>query len=433
MKSRLIIFALVASLLLVSYVYLVEGPSVTQSRSLPDPLHESEQIDGNSGALLDGDETHVPVQSETTLTVSHPPAAIQGYVKIYGTIVDLDNQPIENALISEEFRYHSARSDANGKYQISVELAEFKNPIIIVMRSGYREERVWVEGDDLANGQAVRLDVALAEADDTTSIDGWIGNENGEGVAAQKIRITSMGGLKTGNILYVVSSDERGDFSFEGVRSGLNYRLEVFPASQYSRYLQDFIEVTHYTPFLKVILARINFVDISGMVVSSAGVPVPDLEINVRNTTTNSLVRMVSTDSSGFFKLDRFPTGEVQFTTTYPEYFKITGVTLSPNETRSLNLVIDRGIHYLSGWVSDQNGVPVDNARITLDAEINRGSTKSFSYRSRRTNSAGSFSFADLGNETHVITVYTQDFKRKEISHRFESPSDDIHITLSSK
>jgi hypothetical protein len=433
MKLKLFLFALMAALLLVSYVYLVDGPSVTQNQSPPGPLPASDQ----NGSILDGlpddDETSLPVQAETALPVSHLPAATQGFVTIYGTIVDQDKLPIENALISEGFRFHSVRSDANGRYQISVEFAKFKNPIVIVMRSGYREERVWVEDANLANGPAIRLDVSLAEADDTTSIDGWIGNANGEGIADQKIRITSMGGLSTGNILYVVSSDERGDFSFEGVRLGLNYRLEVFPAAQYSRYLHDFIEVTHNTPFLKVILARINIVDISGMVVSSAGVPVPDLEINVRNTTTVSLVRMVVTDSSGFFKLDRFPSGEVQFTTTYPEYFKITGVTLAPNETRSLNLVIDRGIHYLSGWVSDQNGVPVENARVTLDAEINRGNTKSFSYRSRRTNSAGSFSFADLGNETHVITVYTQDFKRKEISHRFDSPTDEIHIILSSK
>ena len=48
-------------------------------------------------------------------------------------------------------------------------------------------------------------------------------------------------------------------------------------------------------------------------------------------------------------------------------------MTLAPDETRSLNLVIDKGIHYLSGWVSDQYGVPVENARVTLDAEINSG------------------------------------------------------------
>ena len=433
MKSKLMVFAIVAALFLASYLYLIDAPSVAKNESLPGLLPESDQIKGiisNLNNLLDqnpgNDDTHVPVQSDTAIPVS--PTAIQGYVNIYGTIVDQDNQPIENALISEEYRFASARSDAEGRYQISVKLTKFKNPVVNIMRSGYREERVWVGGDDLGSGQAIKLDVSLSEANDTTSIHGWIGNDIGEGIAVQKIRIKARGLTQ-----YVVSSDERGDFSFEGVRSGLTYRLEVFPEAQYSRYLYDSVEVTHNTPFIKVILTSINLVDINGMVVSSAGVPVPDFEIKVRNTTTNSLVRMVSTDSSGFFKLDRFPTGELQLSTAYPEYFKITGVTLAPNETRSLNLVIDKGTHYLSGWVSDQNGVPVDNARVTLDAEINRGTTKSLSYRSRITNSAGAFSFADLGNETHVITVYAQDFKRKAISHRFESPSEEIHITLSSK
>ncbi len=379
MKSKLMVFAIVAALLLASYLYLIDAPSVAKNESLPGLLLESDQIKGiisNFNDLLDqnpgNDDTHVPVQSETAMPVF--PTAIQGYVNIYGTIVDQDNQPIENALISEEYRFASARSDAEGRYQISVKLTKFKYPVVNIMRSGYREERVWVEGDDLGSGQAIKLDVSLSEANDTTSIHGWIGNDIGEGIAVQKIRITSRGLTQ-----YVVSSDERGDFSFEGVRSGLTYRLEVFPEAQYSRYLYDSVEVTHNTPFIKVILTSINLVDINGMVVSSAGVPVPDLEINVRNTTTNSLVRMVSTDSSGFFKLDRFPAGELQFLTPYPEYFEITGVSLAPNETMSLNLVIDKGIHYLSGWVSDQNGVPVDNARVTLDAEINRGTTKSLS------------------------------------------------------
>ena len=39
----------------------------------------------------------------------------------------------------------------------------------------------------------------------------------------------------------------------------------------------------------------------------------------------------------------------------------------------------------------------------------------------------------DLGDEIHMITVYTKDFKRKEISHQFKSPSEEIHIILSSK
>ena len=440
MKLKLFIFTLVASGLFASYFYQMDTPALTQSDSLPVLSLKSDLINDLSSKInvlsehdADTAGSLVTLRPEAAKPVSDTSSTAQRYLNIHGTIDDEYDRPIENALISEEFRFHSTRSDANGRYQISVKLATFKNPVVNILRAGYREERVWIEGDDLQDGQSVKIDVSLAEAFDTTSIHGWIGNYNGEGIAAQKVRITSHGGLSLGNILYVVSSDERGDFSFEGVRSGLTYRLEVLPSTQYSRYLDDFVVVTHNTPFLKLILTSINLVDVSGMLVGSAGAPVPDFEINVRNTTTNSLVRMVTSDSSGFFKLDRFPAGEIRFSTTSPEYFKITGVTLAPDETRSLNLVIDKGIHYLSGWVSDQNGVPVENARVTLDAEIESGIAHSFSYRSRITNRTGSFNFTDLGDEIHMITVYTKDFKRKEISHQFKSPSEEIHIILSSK
>lgn len=192
------VFAIVAALLLAYYLYLIDAPSVAKNESLPGLLLESDQIKGNISNfndLLDqnpgNDDTHVPVQSETAMPVS--PTAIQGYVNIYGTIVDQDNQPIENALISEEYRFAIARSDAEGRYQISVKLTKFKNPVVNIMRSGYREERVWVEGDDLGSGQAIKLDVSLSEANDTTSIHGWIGNDIGEGIAVQNIRITSRG------------------------------------------------------------------------------------------------------------------------------------------------------------------------------------------------------------------------------------------------
>jgi len=295
MKLKLFIFTLVVSLLFASYFYLGSTPAVTQSDSLPVLSLKRDQI-RNLAAKVDDlpDQDHDTVGTPVTLRpealkpVSDTSSTTQKYLNIYGTIVDENDAPIENALISEEFRFHSTRSDANGRYQLSVQLAKFKNPVVNIMRTGYREERVWVEGDDLQDGQTVNINVFLAEAFDTTSINGWIGNQNGEGIAAQKIRITSHGGLSLGNILYVVSSDERGDFSFEGVRSGLTYRLEVLPSAEYLRYKNDFVEATHNTPFLKVILTRINLVDIDGMVVGSTGVPVSNFEIHVRNMTTNS-------------------------------------------------------------------------------------------------------------------------------------------------
>ena len=436
MKRFLFITTLVVSTSLASYFYLFNNLTSVNDASQPARLSGHQSVDGAIGTAdisrepdLDVLDNSAQPQLETQATTTT--LVDRKAIEIYGTIVDEKNQPIENALVSEEYRYRSTRSDADGEYQLEVELAKFKEPALRVLRAGYREKRVGIDKEALKSGKAIKRDIILVEASDSTSLQGWIGNANGEGLVAQKIRITSRGGLSLGNIFYVVFSDEKGDFAFEGIKSGLSYRLEVFPAGQYTEYVQDIVEVTQHTPRLEVVLDSIHLVDVRGMVISIAGVPVPGFEVNVKNITTNSPVRTVTSDSSGFFFLDRFPAGEIQFSTRAPEYFKVTGVTLEQNETRSLSLKVDKGIHYLSGWVSDNHGIPLEGARVTLDAEFEEGVTSSFSYRTRITNSTGSFNFSDLGDTPHVITVYAKGFVRKEIEHGFESAMGEMQIVMS--
>ena len=187
MKLKLFIFTLVASGLFASYFYQMDTPALTQSDSLPVLSLKSDLINDLSSKInvlsehdADTAGSLVTLRPEAAKPVSDTSSTAQRYLNIHGTIDDEYDRPIENALISEEFRFHSTRSDANGRYQISVKLATFKNPVVNILRAGYREERVWIEGDDLQDGQSVKIDVSLAEAFDTTSIHGWIGNQNGE-------------------------------------------------------------------------------------------------------------------------------------------------------------------------------------------------------------------------------------------------------------
>ena len=150
-----------------------------------------------------------------------------------------------------------------------------------------------------------------------------------------------------------------------------------------------------------------------------------------RITRQNFRFEHLTTDSSGFYNLERFPAGQVKFSTLAPEYFIASGITLNQNQIRDLILLIDKGSYYLSGWVSDQNGIPLKNARVTLKASFFDGDIGSYSYRSRYTDSAGIFSFADVGNKTHLITVYADGFKTREMMHQFTSPIDEVHITVS--
>jgi hypothetical protein len=377
-----------------------------------------------------GIDTNNPGGSDfADISEAEPPAIAKLY-EVFGIVIDENNQPIENALISDEMSGTGTRSDASGNYQIFIELPKFKNPLLNFLRSGYKGNRINISAKEFETNTSLKLDVKLLEAPDSTSLDGWIGNDVGSGLVRQKIRITSRSALGFGTIFYVVYSDEKGDFSFEGIKSGIPYKLEVYPTAGYPGFVIDVLNVTQFTPRLNIVLDRLKLVDLKGMVVNREAAPVPDFKMNVENISTRFPVRKLSTDSSGFFNLDSFPTGQIKFSTLAPEYFIISGITLSENESQNLILMIDKGSNYLSGWVSDQNGIPLKNARVTLDANFLDGDIESYSYRSRYTDTAGTFSFTDVGNSTHLITVYADGFKSRQMTHQFTSPTDDIHITV---
>ncbi len=356
-----------------------------------------------------------------------------GHLEVFGIIVDDNNLPIDDVFVSDEINAYGTRSDANGQYRIILDLPKFKYPLLNFLRSGYKSQKINISAEKFNNEISLELNVTLVEDAYTTSVAGWIGNDIGAGLPDREIKLTSKGGLGLGTVFYVVRSDDKGDFWFEGIRSGLTYKLEVNPSHGYSGFVIHVLNVTQFTPRLKIVLDRFDLIDIRGMVVNSEGEPVPNFNMLVENISTNFPVQTIFTDSSGFYTLDNFPKGEIKFSTLAPEYFRISGITLDESKAQNLVLVVDKGTYYLSGWVSDQSGVPLENARVTIDTNNIDGEIISYSYRSRHTDNAGTFNFADLGPDSHLITVYAQGSEKKETIHQFNSPSDYVHITVTAK
>jgi hypothetical protein len=230
---------------------------------------------------------------------------------------------------------------------------------------------------------------------------------------------------------YTASSDENGNFSFADIRAGTLYKLEVNPTSGYSNYVVERLLVSSNMPPLNIVLNTLQFVDVTGMIVDGEGTAISDFEIIAKNITTGRHVEEIASDSSGFFRIEYFPLGEVDFLTKPPNYFNITGMHLSNENYHNLVLTVDRGSYYLSGWVSDKNGAAVVGARVNLDGEIVKGGTQSISYRSKLTDSAGTFSFDDVGSKKHVITVYARGFVTQEIQHQFHSSASEVNIIIS--
>jgi len=72
----------------------------------------------------------------------------------------------------------------------------------------------------------------------------------------------------------------------------------------------------------------------------------------------------------------------------------------------NLVLIVDSEDRYPSGWISDENGVALKKAMVTLDTTLGDGAVEFFSYRSQTTDRSGRFSFDRVAAGEHRISIY---------------------------
>ncbi len=423
-------------------VFLLYFQRFSVDKLKPDYNAEQVLVDMFSSEPVDDDRGYQysnPVKSNDTESAGHPLVAASSVdnsavnlkrIEIFGRVIDEFQQPIESVLVSEDRYLFNTRSDANGQYRLTVELPKHKYPMLNFLRTGYEGDRRGISTRDLENNSEVELNVMLIESSDSVKLNGWISNEFGENLPGQKIRISSWGYQGQESMYLTVASDEKGEFVFEALELDINYELEVYTSPDYAPYLIHELILTRTTPRLIITLKTLKFIQVSGMFVDVEGAPVPNFEIDLINVSTGAHVRRISSDSSGFFSLENFPEGEMRFSSRAPETFKITGLTLAENEYRHLMLIVDKGTYQITGWISDQNGVAVKRAMVMLDAEILSEGIRSVSNRSTVTDSTGYFQFEQLADTSHQITVFAKGFDKKELLHQFQSPTSEVHISL---
>ena len=426
------VYYLLPSPQLLQSIFLVSHKTDYESSNLTSKQQTTNDFDNNRSA--ESKNTNPGNNGASQFSVD--PEAGKGssgqnrHLEISGIVVDKHRRPIDNALISEEQYFFSTRTDSYGRYKIFVDLPQHKFPVLHFLRSGFQDKNIELDAHLFNDMSAIKLDVTLIDDADFISAKGWIGNDIGAGLGGLKIQLNA-NNLGLDKIYQTVFSDVDGYFVFEGVKAGDIYRLTAFSTPEYLSYVDEKFTITKNTPQLNIILDSVKLLNIDGMIINSKSVPIPDFEIYIRNISTGIHFEKIVSDSSGFFSLKNFPAGEVKMTTQGPDYFKITGLTLKPDEYRNLNLIVDKGGHYLSGWVSDENAIPVARASVTLGTKYQIGSVEYTSLRIKSTDNAGVFNFDNLGSGVHTLSINAFGFHKYEILHHFESQTDELHIALS--
>ncbi len=351
-------------------------------------------------------------------------------LEIYGRVLDPEGRPIADALIAEEKYFAGTRSSADGHYRLLLDLPVHRYPSLHYLRSGYAGQLARLGKDDFRRGPLFELDVVLEPAADTVSLQGWVGDEIGQGLEGARVELIAMQRADRDSYYLTAFSDAAGEFAFEGVRADETYKLTINPAAEYPYYEDPELRVSRNPARVEVRLARLRFVDIDGMILGGDGQPVPNYEMYITNLTTGSHSRKLVSDSSGYFSLRNFPVGEVSLSTRGPEFYKISGLQITETSFQNLSIPVDRGNHYLSGWVSDANGIAVEKAMVTLDRSRSDGDIEYSSYRSRSTDANGSFEFSNLGGVDYRLSVYALGYQKRDLVFHFGAPAGAIRITL---
>jgi len=277
--------------------------------------------------------------------------------------------------------------------------------------------------DDDSTGQA-------PPAESTVAIQGHIGNATGDALSGFEIEVESHGFDGEEIVSNRVKSDLRGEFTVDLVPQR-QYKLSVKPAADYAGFNLDAFTAEAADSLRNIILEQVKLVDIDGMIVDTNHAPLADFELNVRHLSVVFPDAIIRSDSSGYFALRNFPAGELRIATNTPDYFRIKGLQLRPDEYRNLTLIIDRGNYHLSGWVSDANGTPLaGGAQVTLKSAFATAEYHSYSLRATITDANGAFAFAELSGHRATLGVYASGLKTHIQQHEFESFSDSIEIKL---
>ncbi len=113
----------------------------------------------------------------------------------------------------------------------------------------------------------------------------------------------------------------------------------------------------------------------------------------------------ILSDESGYFELEKIPSGKLKIVHGGNPHFKVSGIVLEPSSTQHVLIPLDRGQHIVESWVNDNYGVPLVNARVALTGSHTKRDIESKSNRWLSSDSNGYFRFDRVGYGVHGITI----------------------------
>ena len=345
---------------------------------------------------------------------------------IEGQVLGSAGEPLEGVTVLPMLLGQpSVLTGYDGRFRLSVTLKPSIDSFALrFQRPGFREQTSTVAlPRGVSDSAAVR--VVMHQVESWTSVSGTVRGDSGEPLAGRKVELRPRSARQT----YTTLTDSRGEFTVPVVAAPADYGLIVFGGAEHKDY-QRSVHVTPDMDELNIVAEAYEFGEVSGRLINSNGVPVPNFELVLRNTGSRMPNAVVSTDQFGNFDIPTAPAGELVMASQSTPSILVQGLQLRPGDKLHVPLVLDWGEHQIRGVVVDAYDNPVPASRIILQWTHEAGGISTSATRRAAANTQGHFSFSDLGPGPHSLQIRAPGFRTTNVKHDLSRQGYDLTVRL---